>query len=200
MQWGNCKLKLKNIFIAIVLLLLFQACAFVGAGAIGTVNYTGDDMRRSQLYYVIPQKDLSVTNRNWREARYNKNDIQMKWGEPDIITVINEHSEAWTYKKGLRWKGIIILALIPVPVAFPVGRMSIIFTFEDNLLSYYSIIDDHWCLSYAGLNLIPLDPGGGSKLGFTAGTICQWHKGGIGPTYGKMICDLPFYGCYPSQN
>ena len=169
----------------------------MGVGALGSVNYTGDDMRRDHLSKSIPKKDFSMTTRTWREARFNKNDIKMEWGEPDNIAVVNEHAEEWIYKNGLRWRGIIIVALIPFPIALPVGRTAVTFTFNDELLSYYSVVDDHWCVSYAGLNFIPLDPGGNNDLGFTSGTACQWHKAGIGPTYGKMICDLPYYGCYP---
>ena len=142
--------------------------------------------------------DLSKRNKKVNDrSPFQVSDVVAEWGKPDDIVIVNDKSKKLIYKKGLRWKGIVIIIGIPIPLSIPVGHKTITFNFENNLLNNWTIHDDHYCVSYVGFNFIPIDPEGKS-LGFKSESSCKWHKD-MTPYNGKMACDVPFYDkCYPS--
>jgi hypothetical protein len=195
-------MKTIHIF-SICLTLFLQGCiAAVGGGEIGTVTYTSDNLLRTDLAHEMPKKDLSVLSRNWREDRFNMHDVENEWGPPLEIVNVNDKVQEWKYKTGLRWRGFILVAIIPIPLGVPVGRESTTFTFTDGTLSRYSIVTDHWCVSLAGLILIPgVD---GPPPGFSTGRECKSQKRSIDlDHYGsrdRAKCDFLFYsGCYKKE-
>jgi hypothetical protein len=189
----------KRIILIIILMLSTAGCAFVGYGGIGEAVYTSREQKRPVFRYNMLNSDLSKRDKKVTDTTpFQVSDIEAEWGKPDEI-VVNDTFKKMTYKKGLRWKGIILIIGIPVPIAVPVGHKTITFNFENDFLNYWTILDDHYCVSYAGFNLIPLDPEG-KTFGLKAETSCKWHKD-MTPYDGKMACAVPLHDrCYPSPD
>jgi len=126
------------------------------------------------------------------DKKYTIEDVKAEWGEPKQIT-LSDNKTTLFYSKGLRWKGIIIIPLIPIPLAIPVGFKTVSFEFTNNELDRWKIHGTHYCFSYAGFNFIPVIP-----VGFFAESDCQSHDDML-IGYGEMSCNVPFYDkCYPS--
>lgn len=189
---------MKKIILSLLLLIFSSGCAFVGYGGIGEAVYTSPEQSGSVFAYTMLKKDLSIRDKKVTDIKpFQISDVETEWGTPDDTVIVNEKSIKIIYKQGLRWKGIVIIPLIPIPIAIPVGHKTITFTFEYDSLKNWTIHDDHYCVSYAGFNLIPFDPEG-KTLGLTAESSCKWHKD-MTPYQGKMACRVLFYDrCYPS--
>jgi len=71
-----------------------------------------------------------------REVTYNKqytkDEILSRKGEPSKISFEN-NDETWTYKKDMRWNGIVIVAIVPIPLALPTGFREEAVYFENNV-------------------------------------------------------------------
>jgi hypothetical protein len=189
-------------FILVCIILAFMnGCAFIGAGNIGNIEYIFPKMdSESNPLSTMPLKDFSKMNLQGRSVEIS--DVENLWGKPDKLT-IKDGKKDYTYHLGLRWNGLILIPVIPLPIplALPVGHESITFTFFEDKLTRWSILRNHYCVSAAGFSVIPLDPEGKS-LGLSAGSACQWGHKGIEPynTSATITCDLPFYNrCYPDD-
>jgi hypothetical protein len=182
----------------LVLLIFTSGCAFVGYGGVGEAVYTSPEQSGPVFAYTMLKKDLSITHKRTTDTKpFELSDIESEWGTPDKTIIVNEKTKRITYKQGFRWKGIVIIPLIPIPIAIPVGHKTITFNFENDSLKNWTVHDDHYCVSYAGFNLIPFDPEG-KTLGLAAESSCKWHKD-MTPYQGKMACHVLFYDrCYLS--
>lgn len=199
---------MSRLAVLIMLALITSSCAFIGAGEIGDVVYksppktsvdtsisfnVGYYIDDTWLFDFLKSNPDSIGRKVITPAT-----IENLWGKPNKV-VIEKDRKIITYNRGLRWNGFIAIVLIPIPIAVPVGHKTVIFTFENDLLTYWVIRDNHYCISYTGFNLIPFDPEG-KTLGFHATTECQWHKD-ISPRDGEMACGSLFYDkCYPPNS
>jgi hypothetical protein len=50
-----------------------------------------------------------------------KNQVLAAWGKPDRIEMSSQGNERWIYENGIRWNGVVLFLLIPVPLLIPVG-------------------------------------------------------------------------------
>lgn len=197
----NLMNKKYIIEIIILLCVLFSAgCAFIGGGTIGNITYTS--VKRSNDWYWGWRTPICEGYAKSMEAGINRGqftmaEIEAICGKPDEIIHGNENITKWEYRRGIRWKGINLMLILPlrIPIAVPVGRNNVTFIFENGKLAQYSVIDDHWCITYVGFNIIPLDPEG-KTLGFHYETACEVEHKGIEISDAK--CNLLFYSsCYP---
>jgi hypothetical protein len=61
------------------------------------------------------------------------------WGEPTHRFTSND-KEYWTYRTDqLKWRGVIIWAIIPLPLLAPTGHQKVRLEFQDQLLTNYTI-------------------------------------------------------------
>ncbi|GEM_PF-5808709 len=180
---------MKNLIFSFLLILTNSGCAYFGVGAIGEVVYSGP---RQDYGFNMLKSDLKVENRS---KPYQYREIVAEWGEPS--TIIDKHEiKSVVYYNGLRWRGVVLVPLIPLPFVMPVGFKTVTFNFRNDFLIDWIIDSNHYCFSLSGIFLIPL---GGEFVGsLTPESFCQWHNQ-MSPNEGKMECDVPFYDkCYPS--
>ena len=176
-------------YLVLSFLLLFNA-GCIGAGGIGKVEYTGRKQEGSQLGYKMLKPDLTIVN---SKTPLRLSDVESNWGVPNKV-VIEGKKKTVSYKNGLMWNGVVLLLILPMPLAVPVGYSWINFHFDGDELTNWTFSENHYCITYAGLNLIPNFEG--KPLGLVAEISCDWHKGM--PNDGRMVCDLPLYNhCYP---
>lgn len=187
----------------IALALITSSCAFVGVGEVGEVIYKSPPEADGYWHfgggYYIDDTWTSKFMENDPESNRKKvitpSNVEALWGKPNN-TVVDKSRKVITYNRGLRWRGIIPIAIIPIPLVVPVGHKTVSLTFENDHLVNWVIHDSHSCVSYIGFNFIPLDPEG-KTLGFKAGSSCGWHKD-MSPDNGEMSCNFLFYDrCYP---
>jgi hypothetical protein len=93
------------------LCLLTQGCVGIGA------------LRTRTEAYPIPY--MSGTN----SPADTSNWLEDHWGKPNKISHAGAGSldEIWTYKFGLRWDGVLLAVVVPIPIAVPVGREQVCF-------------------------------------------------------------------------
>lgn len=187
---------MKYLILLCLFILSNAGCAFVGGGAIGDVEYTSPNQEGAQRRYEMLKSDLTTRQSARVGAKpFKLSDIESEWGVPHTV-VTQDSKKTVTYRNGLRWNGIISLFLLPLPIAIPVGYSTVNFHFKEDILINWTIRDEHYCMSYVGFNLIPLDAQG-KTLGLASETSCEWHKN-MTPYNGSMVCDVPFYDqCYP---
>lgn len=107
-------------------------CAVVQAGCVAAgVGYEGNESFR-QEFPIVAQKratfDLAPVTMDMRVSKWwvnrivKKEDFLKAWGQPDRV-VTKEEQEQWLYRKGVRWNGLFILPIVPIPIPLlvPVG-------------------------------------------------------------------------------
>ena len=114
-----------------LLLLLFLSALFqTGCFAIG-IGYEGNDRFRQEPAILTMERATFTEElpKGIVDPVVRKEDLLNAWGPPDRTTVKNGR-ESWVYREGIRWNGIFILpvAPIPIPLVVPVG--SVEFTVE----------------------------------------------------------------------
>tara|TARA_R100001244_G_scaffold64117_3_gene53108 strand:+ start:5782 stop:6282 length:501 start_codon:yes stop_codon:yes gene_type:complete len=69
-----------------------------------------------------------------KNKTYSTDEVRLAWGAPDEITS-DEHHTIWTYReKTLRWSGMVLHALVTIPLAIPTGKTKYTLYFNnDNL-------------------------------------------------------------------
>ena len=112
--------QLSTVTLFLALLLCLSGC-FFGIGTIFTETTVVDNP-------VISQKKghIWVKTEMPRERAILTSELLEYWGEPDEI-VKNNGDEAWIYQFELRWNGLGIAFIIPIPLAVPVGHEQVSF-------------------------------------------------------------------------
>lgn len=184
--------------IILLSMLIVSGCAIIGVGEIGEAVYKTPDNSHGNRWVRSKYSRLFYPSSEAGSHRVSPDEVEAIWGDPKD-TVIDSNTKKLTFNNGLRWRGIILLPLLPLPFAVPVGNSTVTFNFENDVLLGWTIHDSHYCLSYSGFNLIPLDPEGKS-LGFqNESRDCQWH-GDMTPYDGEMACKFMLYDkCYKSE-
>jgi len=60
-------------------------------------------------------------------------------------------TELWTYKSHVRWSGVVLFAVIPIPLVVPVGRESKSVSVRDGVVVSASRVAESTTLYIAGL-------------------------------------------------
>lgn len=99
----------------------------------------------------------------------NSTELKRYWGEPDKVVPQEGGREEWIYKKTKwRWAGIILYAIVPLPLMLPFGSESVsVITMQEQIES----VTRHrgWDLIAGGFcGFSMMMPAGG--FGCTAGT------------------------------
>ena len=108
----------------------------VGYGIVGSRTTTFDVASESQ----------------WPDLRETKQRLHERRGEPDERIVHDGSQEDWVYiDEGLRWKGLILFLVIPIPLAVPVGREHDVFHLNDGVVQRVDHVRMTWSASACGL-------------------------------------------------
>lgn len=94
------------------------------------------------------------------------------WGKPNDVYKYGSDREIWRYEYGLRWNGLIIGIIIPIPIIIPVGHDYVDFSIEENNVTSAFMKND------SGLN----------------GVMVFEYKFGIRPTDSEDKIQLEKYG------
>ncbi|MSN26483.1 MAG: hypothetical protein GJV46_11530 [Geobacter sp.] len=188
---------MKNALIIMIILQMLTGCAFVGVGAIGEAEkITSDQSLYKKGEYHAFGYCMLKSDYTWKSkpidnsTRFTINDVRAEWGEPLKVENLGEKT-VLHYSDGLRWKGVVLIALLPIPLAVPVGSKTVQFEFTNGMLDRWKINGTHIIFSYAGFNLIPVIP-----VGLFAETDSIWSAG-MTVDDGNMNCNVSFYkGCY----
>jgi hypothetical protein len=117
----------------VILCLFIQGC--VGVGALETHTKTlqnpalSDAASANGLGSIHPGQ--TVTN------AYTAAWLKDHWGEPKSIrhAGTTDLDEVWTYKFGPRWNGVVVVVLVPIPIALPVGRERVQLVLRDGCVT-----------------------------------------------------------------
>jgi hypothetical protein len=60
-------------------------------------------------------------------------DFRRAWGEPKSIEQITSQTR-WTYNIDVAWRGLVVFAVIPIPLMLPVGHNELFLSFENDRL------------------------------------------------------------------
>ena len=107
-------------------------CAVVQSGCVVVgIGYEGNERFRQEFpifateraaFNVGPTTFTERLPKWWVNRIVKKEDFLKSWGQPDEI-VMKEGLEQWVYRKGLRWNGIFLFPIVPIPIPLvvPVG-------------------------------------------------------------------------------
>ncbi len=119
-RWAMDKLAKQLRVMGPMLLLavctLMQGCVGAGAAWTHTAGCSNPDLESLQ-HGKLRTRDAADTNDTpaWLET---------SWGKPTSVRRVGKEgtTEVWTYKYDLNWNGVMLFALIPIPLEVPVGH------------------------------------------------------------------------------
>ena len=100
-----------------ICLISLQGCTVLGASAIGN--------RSSSIMNPNVSKDKRcIERRRGSEgvSPVTSEELLVYWGKPDDISKDEFDNEIWRYEYGVRWNGLLIGLIIPIPLFIPVGH------------------------------------------------------------------------------
>ncbi|MFT7099202.1 MAG: hypothetical protein ACJAS6_001076 [Rickettsiales bacterium] len=125
---------LKNKLILVLATFLLQSC--IGVSVVTekekVISYPQFEIGKARLNYsdLDFMRKMSYHKRS-HSPRYSKEDIRILWGDPDKITK-NDDLEYWAYKREIGFSGVVIGAVIPIPLLVPVGYRDTVLVFKDD--------------------------------------------------------------------
>ena len=117
--------QLSSLALFPILLLCLPGC-FFGVGTVYTETTVVDAPLISQR-----KGHIWVKTEMPRQRTIVASKLLEYWGEPDEI-VKNNGDEAWIYQFGLRWNGLMVAVIIPIPLAVPVGHDELSFSIDED--------------------------------------------------------------------
>lgn len=158
-------LEKRDPLMRLTLLALVSACLLSGCFGAGpvTTKVRSLDIHESDRY---PEKQCPSPESGHLEYCTTNmappnTQIQFRsiWGEPKSKGTSNE-VEYWTYNGDLAWRGLVIFAIIPIPLLVPVGHNDVTLYFKRGKLT--QITEEYGYGSYAicGLHSEGPDPVG----------------------------------------
>lgn len=63
-----------------------------------------------------------------------KSQVLAAWGQPDRVETFGIGRERWIYRAGIRWNGLVVFLLIPIPLLVPVGSDHLALEFAGDAL------------------------------------------------------------------
>jgi hypothetical protein len=114
---------------------LVASSALALAGCVGVdVLHTHEFSERGALpgksrATVVTQENVHLAS----GARPGKVELRKAWGDPDRISTSGD-TERWIYHDGLRWNGLVLFAVLPVPLLIPVGHEYVAVDFQGDSL------------------------------------------------------------------
>lgn len=76
--------------------------------------------------------------------KLSKTDMERVYGKPEKV-VMAESGEQWYYQNGLKWRGIIVYVIAPIPLLVPVGHDFHIVNFKGELCDSEDFqLDEDW--------------------------------------------------------
>jgi len=80
-----------------------------------------------------PLADHDYYGEAWAAGSSKKEDVLRVEGKPKR-EYVEEEKEVWVYNHDVAWRGLLLIAIIPVPLIIPAGMNEVSFTFKDNNL------------------------------------------------------------------
>lgn len=120
----------RNILVIFVVMVLTTSCIGIGFIKETSKAYNGHFIPKKEAGYI--EMEFPIT----RSANYiepnielvSKADLLKIWGKPNKII----NTDAWIYKRELALTGVVIAAIIPIPILFPVGKRNTEIFFKDD--------------------------------------------------------------------
>lgn len=109
--------------------LFFPVAALSLSGCIGASIYHDE-----RISFEAPQIDPEGTVQSGRSLdAISRADVECIWGPPAKLRRVGEREERWTYlSSDLRWVGVLLVVILPVPMMVPVGHESVTLTLKDD--------------------------------------------------------------------
>ena len=117
------RFRTSRVFIArasiLLVLPLCQGCVAVGVYGRRTIEteHVGELFRDG----TMPKGAVPISS------------VMREWGEPNAKETLGPDREEWTYRFGLRWKGVLLVLLLPIPLMVPVGYDRITLLVENGM-------------------------------------------------------------------
>ena len=110
-----------RLIVMLILFLNLQGCLGIGAWVVGLESTSTDAPR---LYRERGSVGMSSAAREGDIS--NSTELKRYWGEPDTIVAQEDGREEWIYKRAKwRWAGVILCAIVPLPLILPFGSESV---------------------------------------------------------------------------
>jgi hypothetical protein len=146
------KLFLKYTTILIVLLSSY-GCVVIGGGYVTTTSKSGSFKNRTP----IPKRsDTRFVVEGIYFGPQSYSEIKERYGSPSKIVNLGPGREQWVYKYSNMWNGVYLFPVLPLPmpIMIPVGHETILFTFENDKTTEWSVIEDEKCGFLVGIMLV----------------------------------------------
>lgn len=125
------------------------ACTFAClSSCVGASVYSPNEVRMpnpsfgySNSNTIYPNADgPALTAAEWKQA----------FGTPDETRRVSDVEERWTYSGDERlWKGVIVYALIPIPLCIPIGHERLTLVVRDDKVVEATVVKfDEWSFTY----------------------------------------------------
>lgn len=112
-----------------------QGCTMLGVAAIGNRSSSIATPNVSNEKKCIERSIGGV-------SPITSEELLAHWGKPDNSYKDGFGQEIWRYEFGLRWNGLVIGLIIPIPLVIPVGHDYIEFDMENNHVMSAFMKDD----------------------------------------------------------
>jgi hypothetical protein len=108
--------RVTGLMLLLAVCTLMQGCVGAGAAWTHTASCSNPDLESLQ-HGNLRTRVAADTNDTpaWLET---------SWGKPTSVRRVGKEgtTEVWTYKYDLNWNGVMLFALIPIPLEVPVGH------------------------------------------------------------------------------
>jgi hypothetical protein len=107
--------------------LSLMTIAFIFSGCVGISTFSSDTK------HVPFNPELTEGTIYGNPTHYTKDEVLSFWGEPSKKSFFRDNRENWLYRNRLGWNGIILWAIIPIPLFVPIGSRETTVSFDNNL-------------------------------------------------------------------
>lgn len=118
---------LGNTHMRAILMIFF---CFLLSGCVG-VQFIGTKYRFYEKPHLKSDNGVVKYASDNGRSDWSEADIVKIWGKPNQI-MESDGVKKLLYKRGLRWNGLYLFIVFPIPIQIPTGYLYSIATFEDN--------------------------------------------------------------------
>jgi len=124
----NNKLK----FITWKVALLLSLLPVYGCVGVAFISSTGTEF--SDVYYK-PASEHGELKLGEEQRTISKAQILLAWSEPDEIISVDESTVRWVYYRELAWHGMVVFAVVPIPLIIPFGSRNTEVIIEEDIVT-----------------------------------------------------------------
>jgi hypothetical protein len=112
----------------------FLVTGCVGAGPVTTKISTPEVSLLSSYKNLCPTNEVGRLSKCKDNEEPSVKEFIRLWGEPNSHK-LNGEKETLTYNRDLAWRGLVVFAIVPIPLLLPVGHNDVRLDFDHDKLT-----------------------------------------------------------------